>query len=78
MKIIYENTDTNPTSLEKASTSRLVNNIINDDISFAVISACIPNEDNKTRTKHLKNDVRKLGLGFNEFIARWVENGEKF
>lgn len=78
MKIIYENTDTNPTSLEEASTSRLVNNIINDDISFAVISACIPNEDNKTRTKHLNNDVSKLGLGFNEFIARWVENGESF
>ena len=32
MKIIYENTDTNPTSLEEASTSRLVNNIINGDI----------------------------------------------
>lgn len=61
-----------PVSLEEASNSRLVQNLT-DDSSFAIISACRPNEDNFKRTYELKKDVRKLGYGFNEFVAKWAE-----
>lgn len=68
----------NTETLEEASTSRLYKNFTDDNISFTIISASRPNEDNKTRTNNLKKDVRNLGLGFNEFIGRWVEDGESF
>ena len=64
-------------SLEEASTSKLVQNFT-DDSTFAIISACRPDKDNKARTLQLKKDVRSLGLGFNEFVGRWVEDGESF
>lgn len=64
-------------SLEEASTSKLVQRFT-DNSTFAIISPERPNEDNKARMRNLKADVRKLGLGFNEFVGRWVENGESF
>lgn len=75
---IKEALELNAVSLEEASTSRLVSKFVDDDIAFAIISACRPNEDNKKRTAELKRDVRNLNLGFNEFIGRWVEDGESF
>ena len=75
---IKEALELNAVSLEEASTSRLVSKFVDDDITFAIISACRPNEDNKKRTAELKRDVRNLNLGFNEFIGRWVEDGESF
>lgn len=69
--------ESNAISLEEASTSRLARRIM-DDSTFAIISPCRPNVDNKERMRELKRDVRSLGLGFNEFIGRWVEDGESF
>lgn len=60
------------TKLDEASTSRLVKNFTDDAVSFAIISGERPDSD---RTVELKKDVRNLGLGFNEFIGRWVEDG---
>lgn len=81
MKIIFENKEydvDNKTSLEEASTSRLVQRFTDKDSTFAIISASRPDKDNKARLKSLKSDVRSLGLGFNEFVGRRVENGESF
>lgn len=58
--------------INEASTSRLVHNFTNDEVSFAIISGERPDDD---KTTELKKDVRSLGLGFNEFIGRWVEDG---
>lgn len=65
-------------TLEEATTSRLVNKFLNDDISFAIISAFRSentDKENNTRAHGLKQDVRKAGFGYNEFIGRWVEDG---
>ena len=58
--------------INEASTSRLVHNFTDDNVSFAIMSGERPDND---RTSELKKDVRNLGLGFNEFIGRWVEDG---
>lgn len=58
--------------IKESSNSRLVNKFLNNDIQFAIISGCRPDND---RTRELKRDVRNLGFGFNEFIGRWVEDG---
>ena len=57
--------------LNEASTGRLVQRFIGDG-TFAIISGERPDEN---RTPELKKEVRSLGLGFNEFIGRWVEDG---
>jgi len=66
--------------LTETRTSRLVKTLT-DDSSFAIISACrteYSDGENFNRTYSLKKDVRQLGLGFNEFVGRWVEkNPEK-
>ncbi len=61
--------------INEASTSRLVHNFTNDDVSFAIISGERPDND---RTAELKKDVRNMGFGFNEFIGRWVEDGVNY
>ena len=61
--------------INEASTSRLVHNFTDDDVSFAIISGERPDNDG---TSELKRDVRKLGFGFNEFIGRWVEDGVNY
>lgn len=57
--------------IDEASTSRLYKRFT-DNGTFAIISGNRPDVD---RTTELKKDVRGLGLGFNEFIGRWVEDG---
>lgn len=74
MNILEEIKDSKNMSLEEASNSRLVQKFT-DDSTFAIISGSRPDND---RTPELKKDVRSLGLGFNEFTGRWVENGENF
>lgn len=61
--------------INEASTSRLVHNFTDDNVSFAIMSGERPDND---RTSELKKDVRNLGLGFNEFIGRWVEDGVNY
>lgn len=71
MKIVNE-------KLNEASTSRTYNHIVKDD-NFAIISPYrTENSDaqNRSNMNSLKQEVRKLGYGFNELIARWVEYDE--
>lgn len=80
MSLIHESLELETVdSLNEASTSRLVNKFLDDSVTFAIISASrsekSPQENNKL-TQQLKADVRQANLGFNEFIGRWVEDGE--
>ena len=68
-------------SINEASTSRLYSKLSGEDSVFAIISPYrgeYDKQENQKRMTHLKADVRKLGLGFNQFISRWVEDGESF
>ena len=62
---------------EMATTSRLYKRLT-DDKTCAIISPYreeYSEAKNKERMVQLKADVRNLGLGFNQFISRWVKDG---
>lgn len=64
----------------EATTSNIYRRL-SDDSSCAIISPYrseYSDKENRERMTELKSAVRKLGLGFNQFISRWVENGEAF
>jgi len=54
---------------------------LTDENTCAIISPyrseCSDNE-NKLRMNSLKLQVREMGYGFNQFISRWVEDGQAF
>lgn len=67
--------------INESSTSRLHSKLSSKDSIFAIISPYqseYDSPDNQKRMIQLKSDVRKLGLGFNHFVSRWVEDGESF
>ena len=67
--------------INESSTSRLYSKLSGEDSVFAIISPYrgeYDTNENQKRMVHLKSDIRKLGLGFNQFISRWVEDGESF
>lgn len=67
--------------INESSTSRLHSILSSKDSIFAIISPYrseYDSPDNQKRMIQLKSDVRKLGLGFNQFVSRWVEDGESF
>lgn len=60
-------------TVSEASLGRVYNHMQND---FAIISASRYNlsaEKNHYRTSQLKQDIRKLGLGYTELLGRWKE-----
>jgi hypothetical protein len=46
------------------------------DKNFGIISAYLPNQDNKQAQIALKKDVRELGLGYKEIKGAWRPNKE--
>lgn len=67
--------------MTEASSSRIYSRLT-DGSTCAIISPYrgeYSEEENKKRMTNLKSDVRNgLKLGFNQFISRWVEDGEAF
>lgn len=66
--------------LEESSTSRIYSHLTEDD-TWAIISPYrseFSEKENRQRMTKLKADVRGLKLGFNQFVSRWVEDGEAF
>lgn len=64
----------------EATTSNIYKRL-SDDKTCAIISPYRSensDEENKQKMVQLKAEVRKLKLGFNQFISRWIENGEAF
>ena len=54
---------------------------LTDDKTCAIISPYrseYTEEENRVRMVKLKSQIRKLGLGFSEFISRWVEDGKAY
>ena len=69
MKLIKEDI------LQEGSTARTYGHIVNDE-NFAIISPYRSensSSQNKSNLIQLRKDVRELGYGYNELIARWVE-----
>ena len=69
MKLIKED------MLQEGNTSRTYGHIVNDE-NFAIISPYRSensSSQNKSNLIQLRKDVRELGYGYNELIARWVE-----
>ena len=67
-------------ALNESNTSRIYKHL-SDDNSCAIISAYRGEnslKENKALHSALKKDIRNAGLGFIEFISRWVEDGESF
>ena len=64
----------------EAATSNIYKRLT-DRSTCAIISPyrseCSENE-NKLRMSGLKLKVRRMGYGFNQFISRWVEDGQAF
>ena len=66
-------------NLKETSTSRIMNHLKGDQ--WAIISPYRSErseDENRELMTQLKAKIRSFGLGFNEFISRWVENGESF
>ena len=67
--------------LEEASASKIYSRLT-DSSSCAIISPYrgeYSEAENKQRMTKLKSEVRNgLKLGFNQFVSRWVEDGEAF
>lgn len=69
MKLIKEDI------LQEGNTARTYGHIVNDE-NFAIISPYRSensSSQNKSNLIQLRKDVRELGYGYNELIARWVE-----
>ena len=67
--------------INESGINRLHSKLSSEDSVFAVISPYrgeYEKKDNKKRMVHLKSDVRRLGLGFDHFLSRWVEDGKSF
>ena len=67
--------------INESGASRLHSKLSDENSVFAIISPCLgeyEKQDNKKRMVHLKSDVRRLGLGFDHFLSRWVEDGKSF
>ena len=69
---------------ELEATESSTNNLykrLTDEKTCAIISPYRgenSDKENKQKMALLKSEVRKLKLGFNQFISRWVEDGEAF
>ena len=66
--------------IDEATSSRIYSRLT-DESTCAIISAFRgenAEEENMKLHKQLKRDVRNLKPGFNEFISRWVEDGEAY
>ena len=64
----------------EATTSNLYKRL-SDDKTCAIISPYrgeYSQKENKDKMVQLKTKVRSLNLGFNQFISRWVEDGQAF
>ena len=62
----------------EATTSKIYTRLT-DDSTCAIISPYrdeYSDQENKIRMNNLKSKVREMGYGFNQFISRWVENGQ--
>lgn len=73
-----QNKKNNKNEIKESGTSRSYNHIVNDE-NFAIISPYRSENSlgqNKSNLISLKREVRNLGYGFNELIARWVEFDE--
>ena len=78
---MYEEIFKEAMKLDEASTSRTLDRLTNPDSVCAIISPYrgeYSEKENKQRMIKLKSEVRKLGYGFNQFVSRWVEDGEAF
>ena len=67
--------------INESSAYRLYRKLSGEDSVFAIISPYrgeYDSQENQKRMTHLKSAVRKLGLGFDQFICRWAEGGEFF
>ena len=66
-------------NLKETSTSRILNHLKGDQ--WAIISPYRSErteKENRELMNQLKAKIRSFGLGFNEFVSRWVEEGESF
>lgn len=64
--------------LNEISTSRLLKHL-SDNKTLAIISTYRTERteaENRSLLGKLKRDVRSMGLGFTEFIARWVQDND--
>ena len=80
-KNMYEEFIKEAMNLEEASTSRIHSRLNDKNSTCAIISPYrgeYSEKENKQRMTKLKSDVRSLGYGFNQFVSRWVEDGEAF
>ena len=67
--------------LKEASNANIYKRLSDPEQTVAIISPYrgeYSEKENRQRLTKLKSDVRDLGLGFNQLISRWVENGEAF
>ncbi len=56
-----------------SAASRLTQKLVDDDIRFAVIGECCPGIEG---VGNLHRELKALGFRCNQFIGRWIENGE--
>ena len=73
------NIDADYDFIKEASISRVYKHLL-DAPTLAIISTYVTyrNEnENINLLKDLKSEIRKLGLGFNELLSRWVETDEE-
>lgn len=67
--------------LTEASNANVYKRLADPNQTVAIISPYrseYSEKENKQRLTQLKAAVRNLGLGFNQLISRWVEDGEAF
>lgn len=63
-------------SFEEECTMQLCWKLIDKNVSFVIISAESTDQSPKAAIAEMREEVRKLGFGSNEFIARWRDDGE--
>ncbi len=77
MELLENQINDNLGEMNKSS-SNLFKRMTNGD-TFAIISPYIneiSDDENKQKMVELKTKVRKLNLSFNQFISKWIEDGQ--
>lgn len=81
MKVLKEKYWYDKYMLNEASNANIYKRLSDPEQTVAIISPYrgeYSEKENRQRLTKLKSDVRNLGLGFNQLISRWVEDGEAF